>query len=221
MKKLLSLILVLTMLFTLAACSEDGGSTDESTASGNSTSEKTESTDKDTESSSEVSDNPDTFITDEPLELTMHMHFRNAYTYKEDWPVFTEAAKLTNINLKGVAPSSATDTQEVFNLLMVSGDLPDIVEGNNLKDDFIKYGMEGAFIPLEDLIEEYQYRLKGVSFLPTSSNNIDTVFPQMPYEEITEQRFIEMYSCISELNIQSNEDAVGEKYCSNVYCFLT
>lgn len=160
MKKLLSLILVLTMLFALAACSDDGGSGDESTASGNSTSEKTESTDKDAESSTKTPNNPDTFITDEPLELTMHMHFRNAYTYKEDWPVFTEAAKLTNINLKGVAPSSATDTQEVFNLLMVSGDLPDIVEGNNLKDDFIKYGMEGAFIPLEDLIEEHAPNLK-------------------------------------------------------------
>ncbi|SHH88552.1 extracellular solute-binding protein [Clostridium grantii] len=103
----------------------------------------------------------DTTTVQEPLELTMHMHFRNAYVYSEDWPVFKEAAKATNITLKGVAPSSATDTKEVFNLLMVSGDLPDIVEGNDLRDNFIKYGLEGAFVPLEDLIAEHAPNLQA------------------------------------------------------------
>lgn len=134
MKKLFSLLLIVFFILSLVACES-----------------KEETVSIETVSASV----PSTFITADPLELTIHMHFRNAYTYQEDWPVFQEAAKLTNVTLKGVAPSSATDTQEVFNLLMVSGNLPDIVEGNNLKDDFIRYGMEGAFIPLEDLIADY------------------------------------------------------------------
>lgn len=160
MKKVLSLLLVLTLLVTLSACGGDDVSSSGAATDVTQSTDNGSSTDVSTGNDVSTNGNPSTFITEEPLELTMHMHFRNAYTYKEDWPVFTEAAKLTNINLKGVAPSSATDTQEVFNLLMVSGDLPDIVEGNNLKDDFIRYGMEGAFIPLEDLIEEYAPNLQ-------------------------------------------------------------
>lgn len=97
---------------------------------------------------------------EKPLDLSFHMHFRNSYAYKEDWPVYKKAAELTNITLKGVAPSSATSSQEVFNLMMVAGDLPDIVGGNNLKNDFLKYGPEEAFIPLNDLIEEHAPHIK-------------------------------------------------------------
>ncbi len=130
-------------------------------------------------------DMPSTYVTAEPMELTMHMHFRNSYVYKEDWPVFMEAAKLTNISLKGVAPSSATDTQEVFNLLMASGDLPDIVEGNNLRDDFIKYGLEGAFLPLEDLIAEHapniQKFLEEYPYVRTFTSGPDGHMYFVPY----------------------------------------
>ena len=156
MKKLIALLLV--MVLALTACGSDEP-TKETVTSTESTADT-----KDTESKKAASEEvilPGSFVTADPLELTMHMHFRNAYVYSEDWPVFQKAAELTNVNLVGIAPSSATDTQEVFNLLMASGDLPDIIEGNNLQDDFIKYGLEGAFIPLEDLIAEHAPNLQA------------------------------------------------------------
>jgi putative aldouronate transport system substrate-binding protein len=71
-----------------------------------------------------------------------------------------EAARLTNVTLKNVAPTTATNSNEVFNIMMVSGKLPDIVGGDSRRDDFIKYGMEGAFIPLNDLIDKHAPHIK-------------------------------------------------------------
>ncbi len=104
-----------------------------------------------------------TKITDDPLELTIHFHFRDKYVYTEDWPVEKTAAEWTGIHVKNVASLATSSSRDAFNLLMASGNLPDIVGGDvtgGLKDDFIRYGMEGAFLPLDDLIEENAPNLK-------------------------------------------------------------
>ncbi len=141
------------LILSLTACGTKEATTEETTSKETETSATNTETKE--EAGKEDSNLPATFVSEEPIELSMHMHFRNAYVYQEDWPVFKKAAELTNVTLTGIAPSSATDTQEIFNLLMASGDLPDIIEGNNLQDDFIKYGLEGAFVPLQDLIAEH------------------------------------------------------------------
>lgn len=104
-----------------------------------------------------------TRIVEDPLELTIHFHFRDKYVYKEDWPVEKKVAELTGIQVRNVASLATTSSRDAFNLLMASGELPDIVGGDatgGLKDDFIRYGMEGAFIPLEELIAEHAPNLK-------------------------------------------------------------
>lgn len=68
-----------------------------------------------------------------------------------------KAAEITNIHVRNVASLATTSSRDAFNLLIASGNLPDIVGGDatgGLKEDFIRYGLEGAFIPLDDLIEE-------------------------------------------------------------------
>lgn len=99
-------------------------------------------------------------ITKDPLELTIHMHFRNKYAWDENWPVAKKAAELTGVTLKGVASKVGTNSLELFNLMLVSGDIPDVVGGDALKDNFFKYGMEGAFVPLNDLIDQHAPNLK-------------------------------------------------------------
>ncbi|GAB3485449.1 extracellular solute-binding protein [Marinomonas epiphytica] len=99
--------------------------------------------------------------TDKPLELDIHMHFRNKYAWDENWPVAKEYEKYTGVRLNGVASKIGTNSQELFNLMLVSGNLPDVVGGNSLKDSFIQYGMEGAFLPLNDLIDEYAPNIKA------------------------------------------------------------
>ncbi|MEO9276011.1 hypothetical protein ABFY09_14335 [Marinomonas sp. 5E14-1] len=100
-------------------------------------------------------------VTDKPLELSIHMHFRNKYAWDENWPVAEEYEKYTGVRLKGVASKIGTNSQELFNLMLVSGNLPDIVGGNSLKDSFIQYGMEGAFLPLNDMIDTYAPNIKA------------------------------------------------------------
>ncbi|MCV2404001.1 extracellular solute-binding protein [Marinomonas sp. C2222] len=99
--------------------------------------------------------------TDKPLEMTIHMHVGNKYAWDEEWPVAKEYEKYTGIKLKGVASKIGTNSQELFNLMLVSGNLPDFVGGNALKDSFFQYGMEGAFLPLNDLIEQYAPNIKA------------------------------------------------------------
>lgn len=102
-----------------------------------------------------------TWISAQPLKLTIHMHFRDKYVWNEDWPVAKELTRLTNITLVNTASKVATKSDEQFNLMMAFGDLPDIVGGNDLKDNFIRLGMEGAFLPLNALIDQYAPHLKA------------------------------------------------------------
>lgn len=98
-------------------------------------------------------------IVSEPLELDIFFHFRDKYGWDSSWPVAQEVAKQTGISLNGIAPTSAGNTRELFNLMIASGDIPDIVGGEfrgaGMKEAFDQYGMEGAFLPLNDLIAEH------------------------------------------------------------------
>ena len=89
----------------------------------------------------------------DPIELSIHMHYWDSIVYNDEWPVFQKAAELTNVALKGVASATATDSVSVFNLMMSSGDLPDLVHGT--MNVLQKYASDGAFLPLNDLIEKH------------------------------------------------------------------
>lgn len=87
-------------------------------------------------------------------ELKVFMHASNGYfIFKDDWATFKEAEKATGIKLTGTAPKSSTNSSEAFNLMIASGEIPDLVHGS--KKYLNKYGMEGAFLPLNDLIKEH------------------------------------------------------------------
>ena len=101
-------------------------------------------------------------IVEEPLELSIHMHFRRATAYDENWPVEQAAREMTNIHLKNATVGSNTDnSEEAFNLLLASGDIPDIVGTMRIKEYVNQFGPEGAFQPLNDLIEEHAPNLKA------------------------------------------------------------
>ncbi len=106
-------------------------------------------------------------ISDKPLELTIQMNHKRYPVYKEDWPVEQEARALTNIHLKDVTvganmrtDSENTGKTEALNLMLASGTIPDIVGSSRIKDFVNQYGPEGAFLPLNDLIDEHAPNLK-------------------------------------------------------------
>ncbi|MEO1314062.1 MAG: sugar ABC transporter permease, partial [Pseudomonadota bacterium] len=106
-------------------------------------------------------------IVDEPLELTIQMNHARYPTYKEDWPVEQAAREMTGIHLVDdtVGANMRTDENtgktEALNLMLAGGVIPDIVGSSRLKDFVNQYGPEGAFIPLNDLIEEHAPHMRA------------------------------------------------------------
>jgi len=100
-------------------------------------------------------------IVDEPLELTIQMNHARYPTYEEDWPVEQAAREMTGIHLidDTVGANMRTDENtgrtEALNLMLAAGHVPDIVGSSRIRDFVNQYGPEGAFIPLNDLIEEH------------------------------------------------------------------
>ncbi len=105
-------------------------------------------------------------VVDEPLELTIQMNHARYPVYDETWPVEIEARKLTNIHLindtvgANMRTSENTGRTEALNLMLASGHIPDIVGSSRIKDFVNQYGPEGAFLPLNDLIDEHAPNLK-------------------------------------------------------------
>jgi len=63
----------------------------------------------------------------------------------------------------------------------------------------------------------YQYKLKGVSFIPASSE----VYAQMPYEEIDKETYNAMAKKIKPLDFsKTTKDAVAERFCDGDVCTL-
>ncbi|WP_254899268.1 extracellular solute-binding protein [Thalassococcus arenae] len=107
-------------------------------------------------------------IVDEPLELTIHMHWPRAQGYgvngdsSQIYPVEEKARELTGIHLiDDTSGKNTKDNNEAMNLLLAKGDLPDIVGGNRIQQPVNQYGPEGAFIPLNDLIDEHAPNIKA------------------------------------------------------------
>ena len=65
----------------------------------------------------------------------------------------------------------------------------------------------------------FQYQLKGISFLPKLELG---AFPQMPYEEITEEEYNKRLNGLSHLSFRKvkGSEAVIEKFCSGDSCEL-
>jgi putative aldouronate transport system substrate-binding protein len=102
----------------------------------------------------------------DPLELTIQMNHARYPVYKEDWPVEQQARKWTNVHLKDVTVGANMRTDEntgrteALNLMLASGNIPDIVGSSRIKDFVNQYGPEGAFLPLNDLIDEHAPNMK-------------------------------------------------------------
>lgn len=95
----------------------------------------------------------------EALTLSIHMHYWGEVAFHDDWPVFKKAEELTGIRLKGDVSLTAADSGQVFNIMLESGKLSDIVHLE--KQNANKYGAEGIFIPLNDLIDQYAPNIKA------------------------------------------------------------
>ena len=97
-------------------------------------------------------------VSETPIELSIFQF--NGVPYDDDYAVFRRAEELTNVSLKGYMAKSVTDQAQAFNLMMSSNDIADIVCYSG-KTNFDKYGADGAFLALNDLIEEHAPHIKA------------------------------------------------------------
>ncbi|USK36729.1 extracellular solute-binding protein (plasmid) [Bacillus sp. F19] len=101
-----------------------------------------------------VDPNKPYLVSKKPSELTIHYNYLDGkYVFNDDWAAFKKISELTNVSLKGVSSKTSTNSQEAFNLMIASGEIPNLVYGS--KDDINKYSVEGAFLPLDGLIKDH------------------------------------------------------------------
>ncbi len=75
-----------------------------------------------------------------------------------DLPLIQNDSKVMNVKIEWIMAMGAT-FNEKKNLMLATGDLPDIIESAIPSSDLTKYGPDGTFIPLNKLIDDY-----GVNF---------------------------------------------------------
>ncbi len=112
---------------------------------------------KENEVTNNVDLSSETLISKEPVELTVF--YPSSKESDGQWKIFAEAAKLTNVSAKVTVSKSNTDFNQAFNLALASGDIPDIVETYD-PVGFSQYGIEGAFVPLNEYFDECAPNIK-------------------------------------------------------------
>jgi len=75
---------------------------------------------------------------------------------------------------------------------------------------------------LTKALEQYQYKLKGISFLPRMTPE-KSAYVQMPYEEITEKRYLEIAASVRQINTAKAEEGMtqdpkAENFCDGDKC---
>lgn len=152
----LLLILSLVFILILSACSS-GNSGSESKTTPTPTPSTSTSTPSETPAPSEGSgDGSGLPIVDQPMTLRTWVvtdgNFRGE-DYNEKVS-FQKMQELTNIEIDWVQGSGANGP-EAFNLLMASGQLPDMVWFSGMMTEAPKYGQQGAFVDLAPYIQEH------------------------------------------------------------------
>jgi putative aldouronate transport system substrate-binding protein len=98
--------------------------------------------------------------------LNIHFHSGNKFTIVDEnnnlKPVFSKLQEVTGYTLNNVANPVAPNSTDEFRLQAAQQFPADIYGGNSIAPEIMKYGMQGAFIPLNDLIEDYGPNIKNM-----------------------------------------------------------
>lgn len=100
----------------------------------------------------------------EPVKLKFHYHSNNRFTDRDKegklLPVFQIGADKSNVILESISNPVAQSSPQEFQLQAAEGFPADIYGGAVLTPEMQKYGLQGAFLPLNDLIEKHGPNIK-------------------------------------------------------------
>lgn len=150
--KILPVLLVVIMMFNLVACGQ------KPQGEGNNNDENVTPNEGDNKQPEE--DKMITFPLEENVEFSMFA-IVNGEVELPDCLAWQEVEKQTNVSWD-VQSALGVEINEKKSLMLNSGNYPDVFYKANLTTDEVnKYGAEGTFIPLNDLIEEYAPNLQA------------------------------------------------------------
>ncbi|MFD2114565.1 extracellular solute-binding protein [Paenibacillus yanchengensis] len=152
--------LMMAIILVISACSGGGGNKEQQTNNNNNGTAPTE-----TNAGNASSDDKFNPVGEFPIakeQITLKM-FAPQYASIENMEtnLFTKwVEEKTNIKLQwDLAPDSALNDRK--NLMLASGDYPEVIwNGSLTKEEQMKYGAQGVFIPLNDLIDKYAPNVK-------------------------------------------------------------
>ncbi len=95
-------------------------------------------------------------VTEEPVTLRV-LTGTGALTPQDinTMTIFKKAEEAMNIHIEWITAPSGSAYNDKLSLMLATDDLPDIILGGVSEIQLVKYGSEGSFIPMEDLVEEY------------------------------------------------------------------
>jgi len=181
-KKVLSVMLAATMVFSLAACGGNSGNSgnSNSNSSNNSSNSTTASQDSTTAAPANTGDKDNgdgsyynealkytygsTFYSDEPVTYTMFFNDNDAYPYKENWSqdggIFSEIEKATNVHLDITIVNNASYSDKV-SLAISAGTAPYIIP---------KMYSETAYVTGGGIVSVSDY----IQYMPNYTGMIET-----------------------------------------------
>ena len=162
LNRFLAMIITLVMIIGLAGCAPGSDVTDVDVSE-----EKETGTVR--EDSTEVSDGVPDYLNKEgfpivkkPITLTAMVYRTSAQPPWKDILAWQEYEKMTGIKIEWEELTS--EVTEKRNLALASGEYPDLFYRAEVTDiELIKYGVQGVFITLNDLIEEYAPNFKALA----------------------------------------------------------
>ncbi len=177
---IVAVILVLSMLFT--ACGEKEA--DGTDAGKNITTEesKTAEDSKTTDEESDINKTEPVLKEKLTLKILMYQGSNPDAVPSSDDPVYQELERLTNVHLD-IEVLPYDNAEERFTAAMAAKERFDIVAIKNEGEPFDMYGMEGSFIPLQDLIEQHAPNIKKAFDDPRSGEILP--FTQNVWSEMT------------------------------------
>jgi putative aldouronate transport system substrate-binding protein len=154
-KKAVAVLLAAVMVFSLSAC---GNSTKSSEDTGSTTSVTTE---QPTEDKGEADAADVSFPLKEQVKLSVFMMQNSDVCDINENVVFKELEKATNIDFD-LTLVPGQDANEKLNLLLASGEYPEVIMGPSLsRQDLEKYGVQEKILtPINDLIDQYCPNIK-------------------------------------------------------------
>lgn len=100
----------------------------------------------------------------EPEDLKIHFHSNNKYTLLDSdgnlLPVFALAGEKNNVRVMNTSNPVSQNSTEEFQLQATEKFPADIYGGNSLKGPIYTYALQGAFLPMNDLIDQYAPNIK-------------------------------------------------------------